>query len=184
MDTELPENPESREESYLAAIAGEDVVLPEKPLSRKEQYLAYIAENGGGGGGGTNNFNQLTNRPKYNGVKMTGDTNIPEVKTYTAGTNISISGTTISATDTTYSNFVGTDGTATGAAGLVPAPATTDAGKFLKADGTWATAGGGGPTVVQTTGTSTTDVMSQNAVTVALNAKQDATTISNNTLYL
>ena len=83
----------------------------------------------------------------------------------TAGTNVTISGTTISATDTTYSDFVGTDGTAVGTAGLVPAPATTDAGKFLKADGTWDTAGGGGPTVVQTTGTSQTDVMSQKAVT-------------------
>ena len=85
--------------------------------------------------------------------------------TLTAGSNITISGDTISATDTTYSAFTGTDGTSAGAAGLVPAPATTDAGKFLKADGTWDTAGGGGPTVVQTTGTSTTDVMSQNAVT-------------------
>lgn len=55
----------------------------------------------------------------------------------TAGTNINISGTTISATDTTYSNFTGTDGVDAGTAGLVPAPATTDAGKYLKADGTW-----------------------------------------------
>ena len=62
----------------------------------------------------------------------------------TAGNNITITGNTISATDTTYSNFTGTDGTSAGAAGLVPAPATTDAGKFLKADGTWDTAGGGG----------------------------------------
>lgn len=145
MATDLPDTPESREESYLADIAGQDVELPEKPLSRKEQYLAYIAENGGGGGGGTSNFNQLSNRPKYNGATMTGDTSIPEVKTYSAGSNVSISsGNVISATDTTYSNFTGTDGTAAGAAGLVPAPATTDAGKFLKADGTWDTAGGGG----------------------------------------
>lgn len=82
----------------------------------------------------------------------------------TAGSNIQINGTTISATDTTYSDFVGTDGTATGTAGLVPAPATTDAGKYLKADGTWDSVQAG-PTVVQTTGTSTTDVMSQNATT-------------------
>lgn len=63
-----------------------------------------------------------------------------------AGTNITIAadGKTISATDTTYSNFVGTDGTAAGTAGLVPAPATTDADKFLKSDGTWGEAGGGG----------------------------------------
>ena len=45
--------------------------------------------------------------------------------------------------DTTYSNFVGDDGSegGTGTAGLVPAPAdgTAAAGKYLKADGTWAT---------------------------------------------
>lgn len=38
-----------------------------------------------------------------------------------------------------YTDFVGTDGTAAGEAGLVPAPAVADAGKFLKADGTWGT---------------------------------------------
>ena len=118
----------------------------------------------GGGGGGTTDFEDLDNRPKYNGQLMTGETDIPAVVTYTAGSNITITngeisatdttytaGTNvsisdqnvISATDTTYSNFTGTDGTAAGAAGLVPAPATTDAGKFLKADGTWDTAGGG-----------------------------------------
>ena len=42
-----------------------------------------------------------------------------------------------------YTDFIGTDGTSAGEAGLVPAPATTDAGKFLKSDGTWDTAGGG-----------------------------------------
>lgn len=63
-----------------------------------------------------------------------------------------------------YTNFVGTDGTSAGAAGLVPAPATTDAGKYLKADGTWDSVQAG-PTVVQAIGTSTTDVMSQDATT-------------------
>ncbi|MBO7720102.1 collagen-like protein [Candidatus Saccharibacteria bacterium] len=60
--------------------------------------------------------------------------------TLTAGSNVSISAqNVISATDTTYSNFTGTDGSDAGTAGLVPAPATTDAGKFLKADGAWGT---------------------------------------------
>lgn len=84
--------------------------------------------------------------------------------TYTAGANITIADGVISATDTTYNNFTGTDGTDAGTAGLVPAPAATDADKFLKSDGTWASAGGGsGPTVVQTIGASETDVMSQKA---------------------
>lgn len=60
-------------------------------------------------------------------------------ETLIAGTNIQIAsdGKTISATDTTYSDFTGTDGQTAGAAGLVPAPAIADAEKFLKADGTW-----------------------------------------------
>lgn len=94
----------------------------------------------------------------------------PPDTTYTAGANITIGANNeISATDTTYSNFTGTDGVSAGTAGLVPGPTTSDTDKYLKSDGTWATvSGGGGPTVVQTTGTSTTDVMSQNAVTDAL----------------
>lgn len=66
-----------------------------------------------------------------------------------------------------YEDFVGTDGVNAGTAGLVPAPTTSDTDKYLKSDGTWATVsgGGGGVTVVQTTGTSQTDVMSQNAST-------------------
>lgn len=43
-----------------------------------------------------------------------------------------------------YEDFVGTDGTAAGEAGLVPAPATTDAGKFLSASGLWEEVAGGG----------------------------------------
>ena len=114
------------------------------------------------GGGGTS-------YTAGSGINISDDTISVDTTTIqeklTAGVNVSISDNTISATDTTYSNFVGTDGTAAGTAGLVPAPATTDAGKFLKADGTWDTAGGGGVTVVQTIGTSTTDVMSQDATT-------------------
>lgn len=106
-----------------------------------------------GGGGGTSNFNDLTNRPKYNGTDMTSTTDIPEVKT--------------------YSPFTGTDGTTAGTSGLVPAPATTDSGKFLKADGTWDAAGGGGGDTVyssKTTSNSATD----GAVYIGnLNASQD-----------
>lgn len=100
-------------------------------------------------------------------ISITDNTISATDTTYTAGANITIdSDNKISATDTTYSNFTGTDGQTAGAAGLVPAPATTDADKFLKSDGTWDTAGGGSSVnVVQTTGTSTTDVMSQNATT-------------------
>ena len=59
--------------------------------------------------------------------------------TIIAGSNIAINGDTISATNTTYSNFVGADSITGGASGLVPAPSAGDEGKFLKGDGTWAT---------------------------------------------
>jgi len=36
-----------------------------------------------GGGGGTGDFDELTNKPKYNGTDMSHSTDIPEVKTQT-----------------------------------------------------------------------------------------------------
>ena len=197
-----------------------------------EDFVVNFGEvTNAGGGGGTSNFNDLTNRPKYNNQTMTGSTNIPKVPAKTSdlendsgyqngtqvenaietaigqieiptktsdldndgedGTSTYVEAsdlakvattgdyddmidkptmptvndatltitqngtskgtftandaddTTIEVSDTTYSNFTGTDGVSAGTAGLVPAPATTDAGKFLKADGTWDTAGGG-----------------------------------------
>lgn len=60
--------------------------------------------------------------------------------------------------------FVGATSAIPGSKGLVPAPQAGDDTKFLSGDGTFKTVSGG-PTVVQTTGQSTVDVMSQKAVT-------------------
>ena len=73
-------------------------------------------------------------------LKSDGTWGTPDGKTYTAGANIQINGTVISATDTTYSAFTGADGSSAGTSGLVPAPSATDNTKFLKGDGTWANA--------------------------------------------
>lgn len=78
----------------------------------------------------TNKFVTASDKSTWNGKQ----------DALTAGTNITISGSTISATDTTYSDFDGADGVAAGTSGLVPAPAATDNTKFLRGDGTWATA--------------------------------------------
>lgn len=58
--------------------------------------------------------------------------------TLTPGSNISIVNNEISATDTTYGTFEGTDGTGPGVAGLVPAPTAAQTSMYLKSDGTWA----------------------------------------------
>ena len=86
MTETLPE-PESRKESYLAKAAGMTVETLPTPASREELYLNAIAQ--GGGGGGTSDFNDLTNRPKYNGTAMTGETDIPVAPTVVQTTGMS-----------------------------------------------------------------------------------------------
>lgn len=49
---ELPDNPVTRSEQYLAKIATGGGEIPAYPITREERYLNYIAEHGGGGGGG------------------------------------------------------------------------------------------------------------------------------------
>ena len=95
------------------------------------------------------------------------------------------------------SNFTGCDSITAGTAGLVPAPSAGDEDKFLKADGTWDTIGGGGSITVDQTydGTSanpqsgvaiqgelTTNY--QGKLTAGSNIQIDGTTISaTNTTY-
>lgn len=93
--------------------------------------LATVATSG--------SYNDLLNKPTIptvNDATLTITQNGVSAGTFTANAS---SAATIALTDTTYSAFTGTDGNTAGTAGLVPAPATTDAGKYLKADGTWAT---------------------------------------------
>lgn len=98
----------------------------------------------------------------------------------TAGTNISINGNTISATDTTYSDFVGTDGLVAGTHGLVPAPLTTDANKYLKSDGTWAAVSSGGATMTTfyTNVDDTSYVYSDQAMTTPVSANDIITALA------
>lgn len=57
--------------------------------------------------------------------------------TVVAGSNISISGDTISATDTTYLTFVGADSITGGTSGLVPSPSAGDEDKYLCGGGSF-----------------------------------------------
>ena len=231
----VPNCPRGRTEEYLASIAGLDADKPSEPWSRKEAYLDAID---GRLDGIEQEIQDLENNPDVADIVDTyADLESYDTSTLTDKDVIRVlndethdgnstyyrySKTTDSFTYIgsykTYDVFTGTDGTTVGAKGLVPAPATTDAGKVLSASGSWtevpkeiiqnagaptaSTAGtlgqlltdttnaklyqltaidttdpqnpsytwseiggGSGPTVVQTTGTSTTDVMSQNAVT-------------------
>ena len=63
--------------------------------------------------------------------------NLPSITTI--GSNLTLTSGTLSATNTTYSDFTGAGATAAGAHGLVPAPAAGDNTKYLRGDGTWQT---------------------------------------------
>lgn len=71
----------------------------------------------------------------YNG-KLTIKQNGATIDEFTANQS---SDTTISLTDTTYSDFTGATSSVAGAAGLVPAPAAGDDTKFLSGNGLWTT---------------------------------------------
>ena len=108
----------------------------------------YLKSDGTWGEGGNVTLYDTTGQNTDGAMtqKATTDALGGKQNTLTAGSNIQINNDTISATDTTYSDFTGTDGTTAGESGLVPAPATTDADKFLKSDGTWDEVSGGIPT--------------------------------------
>ena len=122
--------------------------LVPKPLKSKR---GSFLKGDGTWGTPTNTTYTAGNGLSLNGTEFSVDTTTIQPK-LTAGANVNIDANNeISATDTTYSNFTGTDGVSAGTAGLVPAPATTDDGKYLKADGTWATVAGGGSNITMTT---------------------------------
>ena len=92
----------------------------------------------------------LSNASVAEATKATQDANGKAITDYVADVTLQESTITVSKGNgdsseihlpegTAYSNFTGTDGSEAGAAGLVPAPQTTDANKYLKSDGTWAT---------------------------------------------
>lgn len=89
---------------------------------------------------GMTNYEDAQNLPSINNHTLMGNMSGSDLDLQdklTAGDNIQITGTTISATDTTYDDFVGATPDAAGEAGLVPAPASGVTEKFLKSDGTW-----------------------------------------------
>lgn len=170
--------------------AGENIVFDDNTISAKD--TTYTAGNGINIESDEISIDNSVVQEKLEaGENIAIDGNIISAKDtlYTAGDNISISDeNVISATDTTYNNFVGTDGQTAGTAGLVPAPATTDADKFLKSDGTWATAGGGGGGDTVYSNKTTSNSATGGAVYIGnLNASQqeqpDPTTTDNHYKY-
>lgn len=245
-----PTEPFSREEQYLAAIAGEGTEVPPCPWNRTEAYLQKILDQGGGGGGGVQSDwaendpadpAYIKNRPAY---ENSAESTVPQYGSTSAGATpdsgyvwfiekiedyalsdvvpaedgdtvyltITYSVNGVTRTDSAkftaavedgnlnldsdavagnrwrgaYASEIDGDTTFRWPVAAADSSATVyitnlsyevvkelDA-KYIPIDGETITidedgnltsAGGGGPTVVQTTGTSQTDVMSQNAVT-------------------
>lgn len=125
---------------------GSDVEVT--PLLFEGVHIADIKVNGEKSelyapeGGGTGTITDV----EVNGVSVVteGVANIDlsgKQNVLTAGTNVSISGDVISATDTTYNDVVGATSEADGVHGLMPAPTSSDLDKAVRGDGTWGYAG-------------------------------------------
>lgn len=77
-------DPITRKEKYLSAIAGDgrSGIVPE-PITREEMYLSEIARNSsignGIGGEGTTDYNALKNKPKINGVEISGNLTLEDI---------------------------------------------------------------------------------------------------------
>lgn len=103
-------------------------------------------------------YNNLQHKPSINSVTLSGNKTSSDIGVADAVHTHTTSDVTDFPTDvSSFTNdsgyitsaslptdFVGTDGVDAGAAGLVPAPTTSDVNKFLKSNGTWATVSGGG----------------------------------------
>lgn len=158
-------------------------------------------------GGGTDDFNALNNRPSYAGQTMTGNTNIPKVPTKTSElTNDGADGTStyVEAGDLAA---VATSGSYNDLQNKPSIPAAQIQSDWTQADNSkvdyiknkptipaaqvnsdWSAESGVAqifnkptiPAVVQITGTSTTDVMSQKAVTDIIGDVETALNAINN----
>lgn len=97
----------------------------------------------------------------------------------TAGSNITIDANNeISATDTTYSDFVGATSVVAGVHGLVPAPTTADVDKVLRGDGTWGVAGTTTTVFYVDDSSNPTAIYKDNALTTAASAEDIMDAIS------
>lgn len=81
-------------------------------------------------------------------ISIIGSTISATGSNYIAGDNINIDNDVISAVDTTYTNFTGASATLAGVAGLVPPPTPADLNSFLCGNGTWSTVSSGTGNVV------------------------------------
>lgn len=94
---------------------------------KNKPTLASVATSG--------DYSDLSNAPTIptvNDATLTITQNGTSVWTFTANASSDV---TVNLTDTTYTSFVGADGSTAGSSGLVPAPGASDNIKYLKGDG-------------------------------------------------
>lgn len=137
-------------QSIIVSYSGYSYNIISTYVKIEGRWIAFST----GGGGAVNDVEVDGVSVVTNGVAeidLTGKQNA-----LTAGTNINIDTTTntISATDTTYSDFAGSTH------GLVPA-VQTQSGKYLKDDGTWGTPSGGGSEVIANPSGTATNVLNK-----------------------
>lgn len=183
MTETLPE-PKSRKEEFLAKAAGMDGITLPEPASREELYLNAIAEGGGGGGESTDavksfDFTSIFVKGQEaldaaGATEATFSLTESEYTTAMTALNAGKTARVFNEQEGGKDLFIATGGgTVTGESWLVTITLegsqymfeATESEETYSCTITEVNFGGGGVTPVQTTGTSTTDVMSQDATT-------------------
>lgn len=140
VNSDVPSGAKFTDTVYTHPTGDGNKHIPANGTSNNGKYLKAT------GTAGSYQWGNITKSDVVNALGYTPGTSSAEPLTYSLsklGSEIiltSSNGDTTSATDsdTTYSNMKGATTSATGTSGLVPAPSTGAANRYLRSDGTWA----------------------------------------------
>lgn len=140
VNSDVPSGAKFTDTVYTHPTGDGNKHIPANGTTNNGKYLKAT------GTAGSYQWGNITKKDVINALGYTPGTSSAEPLTYSLsklGSEIiltSSNGDTTSATDsdTTYSNMKGATTSATGTSGLVPAPSTGAANRYLRSDGTWA----------------------------------------------
>lgn len=140
VNSDVPSGAKFTDTVYTHPTGDGNKHIPANGTTNNGKYLKAT------GTAGSYQWGNITKNDVINALGYTPGTSSAEPLTYSLsklGSEIiltSSNGDTTSATDsdTTYSNMKGATTSATGTSGLVPAPSTGAANRYLRSDGTWA----------------------------------------------
>lgn len=140
VNADVPSGAKFTDTVYTHPIGDGNKHIPANGTTNNGKYLKAT------GTAGSYQWGNITKNDVVNALGYTPGTSSTEPLTYSlskSGSKITLTSSTgnvtsVTDSDTTYSNMKGATTSATGTSGLVPAPSTGAANRYLRSDGTWA----------------------------------------------